>query len=153
MNKLTSAHSCSSGLHHVSITECCVSLLEVLSHRCDSLVATSLVVRCLIATSLVARSLIARSLIPQLWKSHPTAVTDLSFGGAADGESDDVVKKFNPAHPEGNYTLSMTVPAQRTIAALLCNLDLEHKEDIIKNIKLDGKPIVSSVKKLKWPAK
>ncbi len=61
-----------------------------------------------------------------------------------------MVKKFNPAHPEGNYTLSMTVPAQRTIAALLCNLDLEHKEDIIK---LDGKPIVSSVKKLKWPAK
>jgi len=80
-------------------------------------------------------------------------VTNLSVGGTADGESDDVVKKFNPAHPEGNYTLSMTVPAQRTIAALLCNLDLEHKEDIIKNIKLDGKPIVSSVKKLKWPAK
>ncbi|KAL0041640.1 hypothetical protein WJX79_010316 [Trebouxia sp. C0005] len=76
-----------------------------------------------------------------------------NFISTADGESDDVVKKFNPAHPEGNYTLSMTVPAQRTIAALLCNLDLEHREDIIKNIKLDGKPIVSSVKKLKWPAK
>ncbi|KAL0042382.1 hypothetical protein WJX77_010805 [Trebouxia sp. C0004] len=76
-----------------------------------------------------------------------------NFISTTDGESDDVVKKFNPAHPEGNYTLSMTVPAQRTIAALLCNLDLEHKEDIIKNIKMDGKPILSSVKKLKWPAK
>ncbi len=129
-HKLMSAHPCSSGLHLVLTPKCLISLLEVSSHNCDSL---------------IARSLIARSLIPQLWKS-------LS-GGTADGESDDVVKKFNPAHPEGNYTLSMTVPAQRTIAALLCNLDLEHKEDIIKNIKLDGKPIVSSVKKLKWPAK
>ena len=71
----------------------------------------------------------------------------------ADGESDDVVKKFNPAHPEGNYTLSMTVAAQRTIAALLCNLDLEHRDDIIKNIKLDGKALDGNVKKLKWPAK
>ena len=64
-----------------------------------------------------------------------------------------MVKKFNPAHPEGSYTLSMTVPAQRTIAALLCSLDLDHKEDIIVNIRLDGTALESNVKKLKWPAK
>ena len=68
-------------------------------------------------------------------------------------DSDDVVKKFNPAHPEGSYTLSMTVPAQRTIAALLCSLDLDHKEDMIVNIRLDGTSLESNVKKLKWPAK
>ena len=72
---------------------------------------------------------------------------------AADGDSDDVVKTFNPAHPEGSYTLSMTVPAQRTIAALLCNLDLDHKEDIITNIRLDGRNLDGNIKKLNWPAK
>lgn len=64
-----------------------------------------------------------------------------------------MVKKFNPAHPEGSYTLSMAVPAQRTIAALLCNLDREHKEDIIKNIRLDGRNLDGNIKKLNWPAK
>lgn len=64
-----------------------------------------------------------------------------------------MVKTFNPAHPEGSYTLSMTVPAQRTIAALLCNLDLDHKEDIITNIRLDGRNLDGNIKKLNWPAK
>lgn len=64
-----------------------------------------------------------------------------------------MVKTFNPAHPEGSYTLSMAVAAQRTIAALLCNLDLDHKEDIITNIRLDGRNLEANVKKLNWPAK
>lgn len=72
---------------------------------------------------------------------------------AAEIDSDEVVRNFNPAHPDGNYTLKMTEPAQRTIAALLCNLDLDHQEDMIKNIRLDGKNLDGNVKKLGWPAK
>ena len=72
---------------------------------------------------------------------------------AAEVDSDEVVRNFNPAHPDGNYTLNMTVPAQRTIAALLCNLDLDHQEDMIRSIKMDGKVLEGNVKKLGWPAK
>ena len=72
---------------------------------------------------------------------------------AAEVDSDEVVRNFNPAHPDGSYTLNMNVPAQRTIAALLCNLDLDHQQDMIKNIRVDGKALDASVKKLGWPVK
>lgn len=64
-----------------------------------------------------------------------------------------MVLTFNPAHPEGSHTLRLAVPAERSIAVLMCNLDQASTLDLIRNIRLDGKALNGTVKKLRWPTK
>ena len=64
-----------------------------------------------------------------------------------------MVLTFNPAHPEGSHTLRLAVPAERSIAVLMCNLDQASTFDLIRNIRLDGKALGGTVKKLRWPTR
>ena len=86
-----------------------------------------------------------------------TWLSELALCHAAevDGEQapGSVVLTFNPAHPEGSHTLRMAVPAERSIAVLMCNLDQASNFDLIRNIRLDGKALGGTVKKLRWPTR
>ena len=79
----------------------------------------------------------------------------LGHAAEADGEQvpGSVVLTFNPAHPEGSHTLRLAVPAERSIAVLMCNLDQASTFDLIRNIRLDGKALGGTVKKLRWPTR
>lgn len=63
------------------------------------------------------------------------------------------MSSFNPAYPEGMYTLNLGSPAERVIAAQLCRLDQNSTSDLARGILLAGKPAGGSVKRLKWPAR
>ena len=63
------------------------------------------------------------------------------------------MSSFNPAYPEGMYSLNLGSPAERVIASQLCRLDQISATDLAKGILLAGKPTGGSVKRLKWPAR
>lgn len=46
---------------------------------------------------------------------------------------------FNPASPDGSYTLDLSVAAERAVAVQLVELDRANATDLMKSITLDGK--------------
>ncbi len=46
---------------------------------------------------------------------------------------------FNPADPDGAYTLNLALPVERAVAAALADIDVAAGTDPMKNIKLDGR--------------
>ncbi|KAK9817199.1 hypothetical protein WJX72_010972 [[Myrmecia] bisecta] len=74
-------------------------------------------------------------------------------GTDSENQGSSAVANFNPAHPEGSYTLDMGMPAERAIAVMLCNLDATSPGDLLKNIRVNGKPVSGGAKKLGWPEK
>ena len=63
-----------------------------------------------------------------------------------------VVYTFNPSHPDGTYTLRLSIPAERTIVNQLCRLDLANNTNAVRILKLDDKPpAIQGVKRLRWP--
>lgn len=69
------------------------------------------------------------------------------MGKATDKRS---VQDFNPACPNGQYSLNLATPAERSVALQLCQLDQQSAFNLMKNIKLNGTAVTSATE-ANWP--
>ncbi len=70
---------------------------------------------------------------------HDVAVAMSIAAAAAARDAEGGAAEFNPASPDGSYTLHLSVAVERAVAVQLASIDRASGSDLMKNIRLDGK--------------
>lgn len=68
-----------------------------------------------------------------------TAATVVYAPAAAVHEQAGSAAEFNPASPDGSYSLDLAVAADRVVAVQLVELDRASDKDLLRGIMLEGK--------------
>lgn len=63
----------------------------------------------------------------------------MSAAAAAVHEAGGGASEFNPAAPDGSYSLELAVAADRVVAVQLVELDRAAEKELLRGISVDGK--------------